>query len=52
MSQNVRWLHFPGVGFLCGIGFMTSLFIAGLTFAEGGAGYAGSVFGRHSLTRR
>ncbi len=40
MPQNVRWLHFLGVGFLCGIGFTMSLFIAGLAFAEGGAGYA------------
>ncbi len=40
MPTNVRWLHFLGVGFLCGIGFTMSLFIAGLAFAEGGAGYA------------
>ncbi len=40
MPQNVRWLHFLGVAFLCGIGFTMSLFIAGLAFAEGGAGYA------------
>ena len=40
MPQNVRWLHFLGVSFLCGIGFTMSLFIAGLAFAEGGAGYA------------
>ncbi len=40
MPKNVRWLHFLGVGFLCGIGFTMSLFIGGLAFAEGGAGYA------------
>ncbi len=40
MPKNVRWLHFLGVGFLCGIGFTMSLFIAGLAFAEGGVGYA------------
>ncbi len=40
MPENVRWSHFLGVGFLCGIGFTMSLFIAGLAFAEGGAGYA------------
>ncbi len=40
MPKNVRWSHFLGVGFLCGIGFTMSLFIAGLAFAEGGAGYA------------
>ena len=40
MPQDVRWLHFLGVSFLCGIGFTMSLFIAGLAFAEGGAGYA------------
>ncbi len=40
MPPNVRWPHFLGVGFLCGIGFTMSLFIAGLAFAEGGAGYA------------
>ncbi len=40
MPADVRWSHFLGVGFLCGIGFTMSLFIAGLAFAEGGAGYA------------
>jgi len=40
MPDGVRWVHFVGVGFLCGIGFTMSLFIGGLAFAEGGAGYA------------
>ncbi len=40
MPQDARWTHLLGVAFLCGIGFTMSLFIAGLAFAEGGAGYA------------
>ncbi len=40
MPQDVRWEHFLGIGFLCGIGFTMSLFIAGLAFAEVGVGYA------------
>lgn len=40
MPKDVRWAHFVGIGFLCGIGFTMSLFIAGLAFVESGAGYA------------
>lgn len=40
MPDRVGWMHFLGVGFLCGIGFTMSLFIAGLAFAESGTSYA------------
>lgn len=33
--QGVRWRHVTGAGFLGGIGFTTSIFLAGLAFAGG-----------------
>ena len=40
LPENIRWAHLVGVAFLCGVGFTMSLFIGGLAFAEGAAGYA------------
>ena len=35
LPEGVRWSHMMGVGFLAGIGFTMSLFIASLGFGEG-----------------
>lgn len=35
MPQNVKWVHILGIGFLGGIGFTMSLFIANLAFRVG-----------------
>lgn len=35
LPQGVHWRHMVGVGFLAGIGFTMSLFIASLGFGEG-----------------
>ncbi|MCR8922882.1 Na+/H+ antiporter NhaA [Dasania sp. GY-MA-18] len=40
LPTGVTWMHLFGVSVLCGVGFTMSLFIGGLAFAEGGAGYA------------
>lgn len=40
LPTDVTWTQLLGVSVLCGIGFTMSLFIGGLAFAEGGAGYA------------
>ena len=39
LPEGVSWQQFMGIAFLCGVGFTMSLFIGGLAFAEGGAGY-------------
>ncbi|MGS2720770.1 Na+/H+ antiporter NhaA [Paraglaciecola aestuariivivens] len=40
LPKDVTWMSLLGVAVLCGVGFTMSLFIGGLAFAEGGAGYA------------
>lgn len=40
LPKDVSWMSLFGVGVLCGVGFTMSLFVGGLAFAEGGAGYA------------
>ncbi len=40
MPPGTTWVQFYGIAALCGVGFTMSLFIGGLAFAEGGAGYA------------
>ncbi len=39
LPDDVSWAQLAGVATLCGVGFTMSLFIGGLAFAEGGAGY-------------
>lgn len=40
LPTQATWAQLYGIAVLCGIGFTMSLFIGGLAFAEGGAGYA------------
>lgn len=40
LPKDVNWMNLFGVSVLCGVGFTMSLFVGGLAFAEGGAGYA------------
>lgn len=40
LPKDVDWILLLGVAVLCGVGFTMSLFVGGLAFAEGGAGYA------------
>ena len=39
LPDKVTWLQLIGVGFVCGIGFTMSLFIAGLAFEHGSGDY-------------